>query len=833
MPSPRVLLSSFLLFAPLACTIAPPVTPPPQASDAVDRLGDYTAGPTRAVLTGDHVVLFGTSAVALDPSFIGDRDGVDAIQGGLIVLDPDTGKTHRFGPAEGFPEVDVEGQGRSPISIQDLDWIARDVSFTAAARTHVLRGDIANGGVLWRSATLRRDGRDADAQVASVTVLGNAIYAGTDQGIAVLDPATLAAQRWIDTGARVWIRAAAAVDLGGPALLVAAGEEGTNEPTALLVIRAGAAASEQVALPEGAFPASVARGPAGKPLVGLHVAAGGEVHAVTPALGTTTLIDARALSAASAEAFVPSKLAYDPVRGVLAMGGAITIRGPVRTGGLAEATLDPTGTTAGKVAPLFDRRDPLTQLLPWQVEVLEIDGAGRWYTGGAKLCNEHRAGVVGVLRVERAVDGSPRLVRPFLSGVRAMTEGPDGVTWLGLRDEKPGLVCDGVSVAQEICRLLENGACEVWTPQVNDGSGVFAPAPGATAIAFGSAARKELALVTDRDAAFVRTGATASAWATQFDPGLNLEMTGASWAGPGAIWLASAYGWDDNPGFPDAESSKINARSPQGLGYIEWNAETGRRTLSRRYVRDPSDLPNLPRDEIGGLPSSDVRAVLSLGGRRALIGLGAERYSRAYDHLQPALAPTGKLGGLAIVDDRSIEPLAAPAGVAYSSVVALVRSGTRAYALDELRGVLAVDGETVRLVRAAPWSGKERALSLAIGANGEIAVGTTHAVYADRDGALAKADLGGDAGYVWSVRWAAKGVLDAGTDHGLRRVVFAGSERPTLGPKGGLARDPWPLEPGCNGEAGCECFSEDHCAPDLSCTCPSPSACTCEGRKLQ
>lgn len=797
----------------------------------VERYGRYTQGPTRAVLSGTELVLVGAELALVDPETFGEGTAPLTYRGGLRVLDSRSGKVRLYTEIDGLPIPPRLDEGVSaPAPIYDLDWIERDRVFIAAAWTHLVRGAIHDDGALrFEATTLRAPDAAEDALISTVVRVADTIYVGTDRGFAVLDATDLGVERWHQDASLVWTRQMAKVELAGPALLALAGPEGSQTATRAFVLRPDDGTVHPVRGPEGGVPTAVGAMP-GAALVAYRRADGrAELRSVLQNLDggydTEVILSASALDRLGTPAFIPARLSYDASNQVLALGGSISFSGPVRTGGLAIAAVTAEGEL-GAPRPVFDRRDPLNSLLPWQVHVLHVDAAGRWYVAGWRLCSEHKAGVVGLLRLERP-DLSPRLVRPFVTGVREIAAGPDGATWLGLKDQHRASSCEGVEVQQHVCRLRADGACEIWTPRVNTGEDVFAAEPGATAIAFGAPEERRIAIATHRDATFVRDGDTTLALATQLDPGLNLAMTDAAWSGDG-LWLGSRHAWDPLPGFPPQDVLQINLRTPQGLGYVDFNPERSERVLLRRYVRSASDQTQ-GRDEIEGLPSSDVRAVRPLPGtRRALVALGAERHAHTYDHLLGELAPTDVGGGLAVIDDRSISSISAPDGASFSDVVDLVLDADEAFALDATLGVLALDltEMTSRLAHHAPWSAPERALSMARSAAGEFAVGTTKDVYVLREGRLVPVGLPDGSGYVWSLRYLGSGVLEAGTDGGLLRLAPKGTDLPPLGPEA-LEREPWPLELGCHGELGCACYGHDHCAPELSCGDCGPDGCQC------
>ncbi|MCA9549166.1 MAG: hypothetical protein KC933_03965 [Myxococcales bacterium] len=803
---------------------------------AVLRFGRYTQGPTRAVLTSPSLVLLGHELAYIEPELYGQvgEEAASPWRGGLITLDPATGATRLYTEADGLPAADVEGPGRGPVSIYDLDWIEEGQSFVAAGWTHLIRGEwSAEGDLHFTAVQLTAPGATTPALISTVVALASEIVVGTDQGFVAVNRDDLAVRRWIATDGLPWTRAL--VRLDADTALATAGPVGTPEATDALVIEAAAVAASPIAGPGPSYvPVSAAAvGGAAVLSYRLPEGRGGLWQVEGDGAGgfvARSYVEADVLAGASAAPFVVNAMAYDPVHHQLVLGGAISVAAPVRTGGLAVIELDPDGHLPDpvRVAPLMDRRDPYAQVLPWQVGLLEVDAVGRWYVAGVFLCNEHRAGLTGLYRIEQGDDG-PRLVRPIPTGVRAITAGPDGAWWLSLRDESPGLRCFGQEVQQGVCRLRADGACELYTPNPNTDDAILANA-SARRIAFGAdPADRKMAFATDHEATYVRVGDVAEVLSTQFEPGLNLDATSIAWGEGNALWIGSTFGWDSLPGFPEDQVILVNRRIPQGLGYMEIDPTNGRTSNLRRFVRAASDQVG-GHEEIDGLSSSNVQALLPLTGGAVLVGLGPERVSGPLDHFWPELAPTNAPGGIAWVRGRSVVTLESEGRAPLTEVVAFARMGEAVLALDAALGVFEVDVEakTATQVVEAPWSQDERGLSLAVSPQGVLAVGTTRGLYLQGgDGALAPVEVKGRTGFVSAVRFEADGVLLAGGDEGLLRLVAAGATPPALGPTGPLPREPWPLSLGCNGEVGCVCGGPDDCAPGLGCACSDLSDCLC------
>jgi len=810
------------------------------AVSALEQVGAYTPARPQAVLLGAArpIAIVGLVGVRTEVEglFAPPVDGTE-VHGGLSVLDTNTGSVRTFTSADGLPLRNYQNEfdhqpvpGTAPIF--DLSWLAPDEAFVAAAWSHVVVGTFAGDGLSFRSATLRAPGAGEDASVSRVAAAGGEIFAATDQGVAVLDPATLDVARWLDLGP-AWAMDLSAGDLGGPAVAVSVATPGAPAASRLVLARPGSASVEDVTLPDGARPTAIA-GADGAFWIGLQGADGrGLVHALTPRVHTTLLVDdslrtdavigadALAVGAAPGKPFVPARIAVDEVHGRLLVGGSISSTTPGASGGVLSFPIEFGAPETIRSEPLLDRRWGDAALLPWQVEVLVSDARGRVWIAGRQLCNERKPKVTGLFRIE-GVGNDARLARPIVSGVRAVTTDPvHGHTWLALRDEIPGMACDGVNVQQSICRLKSDGSCEVYTPRVNADESFFPTDVGASDIAFGDPARRELAIATSRDATFLRKGDQTHAIPTQFEPGINLRQTRASW-GTSGLWLGSISEWSEMPD-PEIDWEKVNDRSPHGLGYLELD-DAGRTTLLRRYVRVPSDSSD---HDVGGLPSNTVWDVLPLDGdRQALVALGVERWDTNYDHLLPEPTATRRGGGIARVNGDEVTAFGTPRGMVWGDVMGLAKGGEAIFAVDADAGVFRIEtGHAIRFADAA-WA-PARATSIAANADGWVAVGTTEGLWLfDADGAGQRV---GDAtvGRVWSLRFATDRLLHAGTDQGLVRVALNDTALPERGPQGPLDRTVWQLDLGCDGGPGCACLIDEQCAWGSACDCSAPSVCAC------
>lgn len=806
----------------------PDAGPGPEVT-ALTHSGAYVAASVGDVLTSDAtpVILAGTVGTIVDPLWF-DLGGTDPIlAAGLVAHDTSTATTRVYTSDDGLPTdayFDVP-ELTATVPFFDLEWIDEGVTFAAASWSHVVRGviDEADHHLSFTAVTLRAPGQSADAQVTSVVMSGGELFVGSDEGVAVLDPDTLELVRWLDLPAGLqWVFGLSAGQLDGDAVVALAGPVDGEATTAVLA-HPGASATTGFTFDAGTVPTAVL-GMNGAFLVGtLSTSAGGAIAILGHTIGDTNLdtwVAAGELVGDAGEVIVPAKLAYDAIGQRVLVGGQV-LAGSLRGGGLVAIPADDVGGRLGDPVDLLERRDPQRGFLPATVDVLSVSARGDVYVAGRELCSETRLGRVPLVRLE-TYDRETRVARPWVSGVRAIVDDPASEeTWLSLRDEIPGLRCEGIVVAQNVCRLRLDGSCEIYTPFVNEELQRYPVRIGASGIAFGDVDRQEMAIATRHDLTYVRVGNHSRSLATQFDPSISLDTTSVAW-GDSGLWIGSEMAWE-NFNSPDIDDEDANARGPHGLAYLEL-ADDARPTVSRRYVsQKPADT--LSRDEVEGLPSNWVWDVLPLpGARRALVANGVERLARAYDHLQPNVSGQGVNGGLALIDDEVITTIPPPGGLAYEDTVdlAVADDGT-IYALDSAIGILSVDVDnaSAEQVLALSFATNERPQVLAILLDGSFVVGTNRGLRLyTPDGGFTPVDVAGGTGAVWSLRVLDDGVLEVGCDQGLLVVAVGGAALPAaLGPEGPLARDWQPLDYGCYGEDGCPCDPGigAECARDVTC----------------
>lgn len=815
---------------------------------ASERLGAFLPAQPKAMLLGEEkpLLIVGTQGIAYDPTWFG-RPAIEgdpddprgthmAIAAGLLTVDTSTGAARVLTKDDGVPAMPyadlAANYGEETASIVDLDWIETDRRFVGAAWSLLLEGRLGDDGTWsFASVPLRAPGNEQNAVVFHVEAVGETIFAGGDQGLAIVSAENLEVRSWVDFGApnRTIHAISAGVLQGEEVAAVLFGDSEAAAPSGMGIVHADGS-FEPIAIPSRIFPTAVLVDEL-RVLFGVQVPGKvGAIYAWSQVEGAWSLHQVVSPLELVTDAYgypvVPNALFYDKFRSELVVGGRIvefTPGGP--GGGVVTLGYTPGAGISSRARDLLPKNHPAFAELPWWVDSIAQDANGALFLAGRQLCSEHKARQLPVYKIERL--GAPEdavVARPWIDGVRSIAVDPvNGEAWLGLRSELPGMSCDGITVSQALCRLRADGSCQVTVPRVNVNADLFAPTPGVVDIAFGDAERNQVALATARDALFFQLGDDARALPTQFEPGLNLRHTSADWGDDDTLWIGSVIEWQSH------EDDLVNHRGPHGLGWFQLN-EVGIPTATKRYVRVPTD--NTPSVDVGGLPSNMVYDVLALeGAARAAVALGVERGAIAYDHLPGEIAEgTESRGGVALIDGDTVAVVAAPDGAEMAEIVALARGEDGViYALDAGEGIFTVDvaEASAKLWTKATWDG-ERALSLAVDASGRVAVGTTHGLHVfGADQGVTTAFAGMSSGYVWRVAFVEDGVLYAGTDEGLHRVAIGAAALPAKGP---ASMAPWPFalhDRPCDGAAGCACFTDAQCGYGSDCACVNGDAYAC------
>lgn len=814
----------------------------------IERQGLYLPAPAQTLLAGVNrpILITGYKGTYMpSAAMFGMADPASWDQGGmaagLSILDTSTGKSRLYTTADGLPMTeyaDTPGGGTvGTAPFFDLTWLTPDQSFVAAAWTHVMVGTVdGEGAWSFRSTTVRNPATTEDAVIIRVAVLGDEIFVGTsDQGVAVLDGATLAVKRWLDFGGgKVAAYSMKNLELDVPVIAVASMPAGVGKPTHVGLFAAGETTGEFIDLPEGSTVIDMVGGTGALYIGAAEADLKGVIYALVQgqsARQLTTVVSSRDLAAVHGTTMTPSRIALDEAHQRLFVGAVMKSSSDRATAGVVAFDLIATGQVALPGRAIVDRRRGEADLLPSQVNLLLADAQGRVYVDGETACNEFAARPTGVFRIENigADPDDARLVRPWVSGVRSITVDPvEGNTWLGLRDENPGLACDGFTVQTSVCRLKADGSCEIYAPESTSPDNQMPALLSAPAIAFGDPARQQMAIASWRNATFVRMGNAVGQYMSQLEPGVSLEMTAAAWGEGGGLWLASQAMWDEGVEGDGIDWAKVNDRSPHGVGYIEFADGTISANYMRRFSRNQSDSKDY---DIPGMPSNNAQDLIALpGARHALVALGTEREMVWWDHEIPQ--SNGVPGGVAEIEGEEVRPFDPPDGLAWNDVVKLAQApdGTF-YALDAVLGVVTLDLENHKatLFAEPAWGETVRPTALAVDGNGRVAVGTTSGLWiygANR--AVTRAVVGRAHGTYWTMRFMEDGILYAGADQGLVRIAL--DEKPhlptELGPSGSLPRYLWPINVRCDGELGCVCVSANDCVAGAVCECTDRS-CSC------
>ena len=371
-------------------------------------------------------------------------------------------------------------------------------------------------------------------------------------------------------------------------------------------------------------------------------------------------------------------------------------------------------------------------------------------------CNERRLGFAGLDTV-RFEAGKPRFGKPILGGVRGMAM-REGEVWLGLRDDQPGLRCQGLNIQQGLVALRSN----------RSGTVVDIPAPVETAwhpnrvgpSIILPGADDQLVLFAKRGDIYIGTGTRAM---LQNPTGLGpaLQTHDAVWQTADTFWFGgrASHNELDPPNLADV--------GPRGAARVTLVA--GSIDRSTHYVRATRD-PAGP-DTVTGLPSSDVRAIVPDGDAVWLVS-GIERfYAGEYDRNdgRPYLLDgEQRLGGVTRVEaDGTLQVIDAGPLVPDGRAAALDASGTL-HVLDAQNGLLRLEGDTFTSV-ALPVAVPAEAIpqTLWMGEGGAMVLGYDLGALVTLDG---ESEWLEGFGFVWNAMQRADGVLLLGTDEGLLRV---------------------------------------------------------------
>jgi len=717
------------------------------ASLAIERRGRRIWGPILALSRVGRSLWIGTGAVQ-DPT------SDTRVRGGLHRLDLDSGAVRTF--ESELPQRDYAGPstGRGAVPTAGV------VAYQGGVLAIYPEGLVHIAGATDTVTDLpMKDAAGALVPVfaAAVDDARKRVWVGTAAGIVRLDATNLAVVDRIELeGAQV---SSLAVDTergdayavvareGAPAKLVLVSSEGVVKKT----LTPGSDGVPAGSFSEVVF--SKKRNSAFATLASFAPSSGGVVAWKGDAVSSLATEGALAAAATGAEvAFGATNLTLDDDDDLLIVGGrqrpvplAATLGGGLvwlslaKTGAAAlyGSTLD-RGLTGKHVRALA--YDPLTR---------------RTFTSVMEQCSDSKLASRGLTAVSFGADGSLRLERPILSGVRGLSRGKDA-TYAALRDEGPGAACSGYTVQGGLVKLLSNGAGEVLEAKVDSLSSYRTFRAGLTAVDVidedhvAAAGFFEEMLSGDLDKAQLTNLAgtfTVSNWVLDVrQPALESLFVGGR---------ATHDPLDNKESYDD--------KAPRGLLWLQ-----GGNTY--HYVRTASGLDP---HEVAGLPSSEITSILPEPSGGALVACATERLhspTSADRTLEgPYLGAAGRRrGGIArIKRDGTLEIFADATVAPDPQAIARGTDGTL-WVLDLERGLLH-ETKTGFEVVALPSEVKPGAWPHAVWAGGpsEYGAGFDLGATVTLGGLHAWV---GDVGHVWRILSRNEGTLLLGTDEGIVRV---------------------------------------------------------------
>lgn len=711
---------------------------------SVDRWGARVWGPILSISRTGRTLWVGTRGMA-DPMSPEPR-----IRGGLVRLDIDTGAVRVFEselPLAPYPLDEIEGPTPTGSVIKDGE------RYLAVAMTGVLaiEGDTVTphpmesapvaiaidrqGGRkrLWVSTSAGLVRMNADT-FAVEKVYTEVELGASDTGPLALDPATGAAYVAVyssDGQSHVARVLDDAVSLYEP------GEQGTSLGAVADIVWSESNSAALIALA------------AWDPAEGGVVAWDG-----TAAELLVTEGDIAAAAIGEVKPFGASRLALDETEGTLVIGGRLrsVFQKGIQGGGLAWMRLaDKKLVGVPKAATTLPGQD---------IAALSYDPVTRrTYAAVRRPCSDIKLGNLGLLAVSFRGDGSARLERPILSGVRAMALAGDKVL-LGLRDEKVGAACDGYAVQTGLVELKANRSGEIVPLTASVGNEDIWPFAGPTALAVRGGEATKLAIGTTGDGTFIGDPAGGYAFNQASTVEVSLIEHDVAWSGDNSVWIAGAA--THHTGDDDF----LADRGPRGAAevYLSGSGVIG---ASRHYVRATDETTDVP-----GLPSGEVASLVVARNGDAYLACATERVDG--DVLDRVLGKPFvfkgevRTGGIArITHGGKVEVLASGDVAPDPRAVALDEAGTL-FALDAQKGLLRHgEGgfEAVSVDPAAPVGSYPRGLWLGKGKDRAALYDTGASV--SLGGGKAFVD---GVGHAWRATERAAGVLLIGTDEGLVRV---------------------------------------------------------------
>jgi hypothetical protein len=391
----------------------------------------------------------------------------------------------------------------------------------------------------------------------------------------------------------------------------------------------------------------------------------------------------------------------------------------------------------------------------------------RTFTSLRQPCSEVRLGNAG-MDVVSFHAGKASVGRAVLSGVRDFASIGE-VTTIAMRDDLPGLRCDGIGTQGGVFELHAGRFGEQASMRATHGEGeldVWRPTRVfPNALAYRDAEHRIVA--SHRDSLYVG-GAEGLLINPAIELGVNLRSTAAQWESDTVFWLAGPASHD-----PTDPPATANA-GPRGAARVQLD-ERGQVQSSIHFV----GLAREGDTAVTGLPSSNVTDIV-VGQAETFLIAGIERMTdTTYDRQPEAerfIDGQDRSGGVARIDrEGAITILDDGTAVPDGRAAALDSEGTL-WVLDAQRGLLR---RTSNGFEEAPLSGVQIPsgsipTDLRFGADWMVATYSTGA--AVRLGTHTTFVDG--VGWTWAAIERAAGVLLIGADEGLIRVTAPGADDP-------------------------------------------------------
>lgn len=393
----------------------------------------------------------------------------------------------------------------------------------------------------------------------------------------------------------------------------------------------------------------------------------------------------------------------------------------------------------------------------------------RTYGALREPCNDHKLGNVGVASIAFDGDGGLHVERPVLSTVRSLAT-VSGVAYASLRDDNPGLACDGYTIQNGFVKLLSTHGGEIVPlTNVRDDGGAT-PVPfhserfGAHVLAFRDA--KHLAYAGWRDDFFAGDPNAGLTFNPAITTNTSLFTYDVAWASDTALWFGGRATHDDG------DPPELADRGPRGAALVTLGTD-GSFASYKHFVRASDDAK-----DVTGLPTGEVTAVVPAPDGSTYLVCATERVRGAtLDREEgPAfLDPSHgapRLGGIARVSaDGKVTVLVSGDAIPDPRAAALADDGTLLVA-DATKGLLRWNGSKLETV-TPPASIPSGAIPHGVFVHGDTTAVTGSLGVAVAIGKSSK--FVGDVGHGWRAAARGNGVLLVGTDQGLLRVRAPGA----------------------------------------------------------